>query len=362
MNINPKTPEWIDSLIDNLAPFHLAEEIRGDLHELFLKDVREVGEASARRRYVGNGIGFLLKSFFWRQSHTHNNPFIMLTSYFKMATRSLRTYKGTAIINILGLVIGIASALVILAVLRFELSFDTFHTNADRVYRMVRVSGDDMSEFRGGISYPVPIAMKEEMSSLEHIVSMEYMGGVNVDIVDASGASVRKFREESGCALVEQGFFQVFNFKSTDFKWISGNPASALKEPFSVVLTETMAKKYFGDENPVGRTLRFQKKYDCKVTGVIEDLPPNTDFPFTILISYSTLLTLAGPDGLNNWYSVNDSHQTYVVLKPGVSKSDIEEQIAKVHATHTPKELHEFRHYLLQRLSDAHHDARLPGV
>lgn len=282
----------------------------------------------------------------------------MFSSYFKMAIRSLSAHKGTAIINVSGLVIGIASALVILAVIRFEISFDTFHTNADRTYRMVRVSGDDMSEFRTGISFPVPGAMKAEISSLADIVSMEYMGGVNVDLLDASGTSVRKFREESGCVLVEQGFFRVFDFNGTGFKWIAGNPESALKEPFSVVLTKTMARKYFGDANPVGETLRFQKKYDCKITGVIEDLPPNTDFPFTLLISYSTLLTLAGEEGLNDWHSVNDSHHTYIVLEPGASKSDMEAKIAAVHAAHTPKELHEFRHYLLQELGDVHHEAR----
>lgn len=282
----------------------------------------------------------------------------MLSSYFRMAIRSLSAHKATAIINVSGLVIGMASALVILAVVRFELSFDTFHTNADRTYRMVRVSGDDMSEFRTGISFPVPDAIKAAIPTLANIVSMEYMGGVNIDLLDASGTSERMFREESGCVLVEQGFFGVFDFKGTGFRWIAGNPETALKEPFSVVLTKTMAKKYFGDANPLGQTLRFQKKYDCKITGVIEDLPPNSDFPFTLLISYSTLRSLAGDEGLNNWFSVNDSHHTYVVLEPGASKTDIEAQIAAVHAAHTPKELHEFRHYLLQKLSDVHHEAR----
>jgi putative ABC transport system permease protein len=261
-----KTPEWVDSLIDNLAPNNLAEEIRGDLYEFFLRDLKERGEKSANRRYVRNGLGFLAKSFFWKKSDSNSNSFIMLGSYFKMARRSLSAYKGTAIINILGLVTGIASALVILTVVSFELSFDKFHTNADRIYRMVRVSGEDMSEFRTGISYPVPTAIKEEIPSIENIVSMEYMGGVNVDVLDQSGSSIRKFREETGCALAEQDFFNVFDFKDTDFKWIAGNPGNALKEPFTVVLTKTMAKKYFGEEEALGSTLRFQKKYDCKVT------------------------------------------------------------------------------------------------
>ena len=354
-----KTPEWMDSIIDNLAPCHLVEEIRGDLYELFLADVHAHGIPYAKRKYILNGLAFLSKSFFWKKSPgTNTNSLIMLKSYFKMASRTLSAYKGTAIVNVLGLVIGIASALVILTVIKFEWSFDKFHTNADQIYRLVRVSGEDMSEFRTGISYPVPTALEEEIPSLDNIVSLEYMGGVNVDVLDQSGNSISKFREETGCTLVEENFFEMFDFKNTDFKWIAGNPQKALAEPFNVVLTQILAKKYFGDENAVGQTLRFQKKYDCKVTGVITDLPPNTDFPFSIIVSYSTLKVLAGDDRLNDWFSVNDTHQTYLMLPPGTTEKEMEERIARVHAAHTPAELHKFRHYLLQKLEDVHYDAR----
>jgi putative ABC transport system permease protein len=357
MENNLKPPQWIDSLIGNLAPNNLEEEIRGDLYELFLKDVESKGLRSAKRKYMVNGLGFLFKSFFWKKS-PGTNSLIMLGNYLKMARRSLATYKGTAIINALGLVIGIASTLVILTVIHFELSFDSFHTNADRIYRMVRVSGSDMSEFRTGISFPVPGAIKDEIPSLENIFTVDYIGGAYIDVLDPAGSTVRKFREEAGCVLVEPAFFKVFDFKGTSFRWISGNPEKALNEPFSVVLTRSMAKKYFGAETALGQTLKFQRKHDCKVTGVIEDFPPNTDFPFTILISYETLKVLAGKDGFNDWNSVDDSNNTYVVLAPGTTAAGMEAQIAKVHAAHTSEELHKFRHYLLQKLSDVHYDAR----
>jgi putative ABC transport system permease protein len=354
-----RTSKWIDFLIENLTPGHLAEEISGDLYELRLKDIEERGLRAANRRYVLNGLGFLAKSFFWKtSSDTQANSFIMIRNYFKMASRSLLAYKGTTTINILGLVIGIASALAILTVIRFERSFDNFHSNSDRIYRMVRVSGSDMSEYRSGISYPVPGAIKAEIPSLEKVVSMEYFGGANINILDASGESVASFREESGCALVEPGFFNVFDFKDTGFKWISGNPDKALTDPMTVVLTKSMAKKYFGDRDPIGRTLQFQRQFDFRVTGVVEDLPVNTDFPFKILMSYSSLNELAGQERLNDWFSVNDSHNTYLVLAEGMTQAEVEDRIAKVHAAHTPKDLHEFRHYLLQKFSDVHYDAR----
>jgi putative ABC transport system permease protein len=358
MKQETSSPRWVDSLIDNLAPDDLAEEIRGDLYEMFEKDISENGLRTARRNYVRNGIGFLLKSFFWKRTPSNANSSIMLISYFTMARRSLAAYKGTAAINILGLVIAIASAMVILTVIRFELSFDKFHTNSENIYRLVRVSGDDMSEYRTGISYPVPVALESEIPALkDNIVSMEYIGGVNVDILDAKGTSISKYREEEGCTLLEPAFFKMFDFKGTSFKWIAGNPETALKEPFSVVITKTLAKKYFGDRDALGQTLLFQRKYNCKITGVLEDFPPNTDFPFTIMVSYSTLEKLAG-DETKNWTSVNDTHCTYIAMSPSTTIKEMEALIAKVHANHTSKELHEHRHYLLQKLHEVHYDAK----
>src|SRR5689334_10710728 len=126
MKQETSSARWVDSLIDNLAPDDLAEEIRGGLYEMSEKDISENGLRTARRNYIRNGIGFLLKSFFWKRTPSNANSSIMFISYFNMARRSLAAYKGTAAINILGLVIAIASAMVILTVIRFELSFDKF--------------------------------------------------------------------------------------------------------------------------------------------------------------------------------------------------------------------------------------------
>lgn len=359
MRPEPKPPGWIDSLLDKLAPPDLAEEIRGDLYELFIQDLRERNSVVAKRRYVFNGLGFLVKSFFWKKHTFINTPsWFMLSSYFKMAYRSLLAYKGTTAINILGLVTGIASALVILTVIRFESSFDSFHSNADRTYRVVRVSGDTAAnpmEYRTGVSYPVPVAMKNEIASLENITSLEYFGGAFIEVTDKSGTVIRKFQEDHGGAMTEPSFFKVFDFQGTGFQWIEGNP-EVLTEPFSVVLTKTMAKKYFPEGDALGNTLRFQQRIDCKVTGVIEDLPANTDFPFTFFVSYSTTKALSGEERLNNWNSVNDDHQTYLVLPQGITQEDMEKQIARVHAAHTHKDLNESRRYLLQPLRELHHD------
>jgi putative ABC transport system permease protein len=353
--MNHQPPYWITYLIQNLANDRVAEEIEGDLYEMYCKELESLGSSVARRKYVVRGLGFLAKRFFWKKS-AQPNQMIMLTSYFKMAQRSLLAYKSTSIINILGLVFGLASAIVILTFVRFELSFDKFHSNADAIYRVVRVSGPDMSEFRVGVSYPVPGALKAEIPSIKNIASLEYFGGANVTIPDESGSESR-FREDDGFVLIEPSFFKVFDFAASDFRWISGSPEVSLKEAFSVVLTKTMAKKYFGDQDPMGRTIELQGK-SCKVTGLTEDFPNNTDFPFRVLISYETLRKLEGEEQFHNWGSVSDEHQAYIMLHEGSSPREMEEKIAKVHAAHTSKELSDDRHYLLQKLSDIHFDAK----
>ncbi|HWA32693.1 MAG TPA: ABC transporter permease, partial [Cyclobacteriaceae bacterium] len=278
----------------------------------------------------------------------------MTGSYFNMARRSLLANKGTTIINILGLIIGITSALAIISIIRFELSFDTFHTDYENIYRLVRVSGPEQSELRSGIPYAVPPAMKD-ISSIRKMTKLEYLGGSSVDILSADGKFEQQFIEASGVATVEPEFFELIDFAGSPIKWIWGNPQTSLSQPGSVVLTGSIAKKYFGEESPVGRTLRFQKTFDFKVTGLIEDFPPNTDFPFRMLISYSSM-PLLFKGRMADWVSVNDGHSMFLSLQHGADVKEVEVQVAKIHAANVGKDLAEYRHYLLQPLREIHFD------
>jgi len=358
---NESPPRWFDSLLDKLAPPSLAEEIKGDLYEIFCDDLSTKGITRSKLNYIFNGLGFLTKSFFWKKHSSHLNNTIMLNSYFKMARRSLQAYKSNTVINILGLVIGIASALVIFSVIRYELSFDSFHSDADKIYRMVRVSGTNMtilesSECRTGVSFPVPNALREESSALTKITAVLYNGDALIEVPDKSGAITRRFQENS-TALVEPSFFSIFDFKNTNFKWYEGSPKTSLEKPFSIVLTKSASAKYFPDGNAMGMTLKIDKKFDCTITGIIEDFPSNCDFPFTVLISYSSL-NAANSRMMSDWYSVDDTNYTFVVPAPGLTVDEVQKDIARVHASHTPKDLHESRYYLLQPLSEMHFDPR----
>src|SRR5262249_49910961 len=144
------------------------------------------------------------------------------------------------------------------------------------------------------------------------ITGVQYYGGTQVD-TEVNG-TVRRFKETDGMAFVDSEFFNVFDFKNTNFKWLAGDPATALKDAFTVVLTESMAKKYFDDTDVVGKSIRLEAQVDIKVTGVVTDFPANSDFPFTMLVSYSTLYDIESERMKDDWMSINANLQAYVVL------------------------------------------------
>jgi len=282
----------------------------------------------------------------------------MLRNYFTTALRHLLKNKGTAFINITGLALGITCLLTILTVVRYELSFDRFHTDVDRIYRVVRVSQvDGDTEYRTGVSYPIPHALKEGLTSIQKITAMQYGGSIQVAVYDddQDKGIIQRYQEKEGFVFLEPSFFDIFDYNETDFRWIAGDPKTSLAEPYTVVLTESIAKKYFPREDAMGKTLRLDNRIDVKVTGLVSDFPSNSDFPFQVIASYATLKALRN---LSSWNGVTDVHQCYVVLSEGVTIKEIEGQIHQIHTTQGGENLAKFRKYKLQPLQEVHSDAR----
>lgn len=283
----------------------------------------------------------------------------MIRNYIKIAVRSFNAHKVNAVVNILGLAVGIASALIILSIIQFEMSFDKFHSDSDRIYRVVRISQfEGQEEYRTNVPYPLPIALKDEISSMENVTTILYWNwsGVQIEVIDDQAEKPIKFQETNGFAFIEPTFFEIFDFNETGVKWLSGNPKTALVEPMSIVLTQSISQKYFGNESALGKTLRVDDTHNATVTGVIEDFPNNTDFPFTIMMSYSTMLQSVG-DSINDWVSIGET-ECYVKLPSFMTKDEMDENIEKLHVLHTSKELNAVRKYKLQKLSDVHQDNR----
>lgn len=279
----------------------------------------------------------------------------MFKNYLVTSFRHLLKNKSTSFINIAGLTLGITFMLVIIVVVQYELSYDSFHTNAQNIYRITRVSTiDGTPEFRTGVVYPLTDALRNELASIVDIVSMQYEGEIQITMAREDGQLDEMF-QQNGFVFLEPSFFNIFDYKSKDFRWIAGNPESALREPNSIVLTQELADKYFPDGNILGKTIRIENQVNFKVTGIISNLPDNTDFPFKIIASYSTL---KGFMNELSWYGVTDANQAYVIVKDGTSKDKIDAQIAAIHSSNVDERTADFRKYLLQPLNEVHSDSR----
>jgi putative ABC transport system permease protein len=197
----------------------------------------------------------------------------MLKSYFKIAFRTLFQNKTYAFINVSGLALGLAASIVIFLIVQNELSYDRYHKKADRTYR-ITVHGLD---FNPSVSFAVAPRFRTDFPEVENVSQYLYQEKGLVQV------GHDRYNEE-GFAFADDQFAQIF-----DFNWLRGNSKLALKEPNSVVLTETMAKKYFGTIDALGKSIKLNNAHELAVTGVIKDLPSNTHLIFTFLVSWETI-------------------------------------------------------------------------
>jgi putative ABC transport system permease protein len=229
----------------------------------------------------------------------------MYKNYLKIAFRNLLKHKAFSFINIAGVAIGLACFLLLAIYVKDELSYDRFNANADRIYRLSRtfLSKDGTVSLRlGHAAPPFGPLIKQDFPEVEQVVRLLETGALV-----KYGESV--FSEEKMFAA-EQNVFKVFGFKV-----LSGNPEKALENPFSIMFSRPMAEKYFGKENPVGKTVRLDNQLDYTVTGVFEPLPDQSHFHPSFLVSFTTLNDprVYGAEGLrSNWG--NNSFSTFLLL------------------------------------------------
>ena len=235
----------------------------------------------------------------------------MWKKYFTLALRNLLRSKTFSAINILGLAIGIATCVVILLFVKSELGYDGFHEKADRIVRVVfrgSVQGEEMNEAH--VMPPVAEALLADYPEVEEATRIRLMGYPKITHGDKS------FRNNSA-AFVDASFFRVFTFPL-----IEGNAATALKEPNTVVLSASTAKKFFGEEDPIGRELlMYDGNTALKVTGIMADMPANSHFHFDVLVSMSTF-----PESRNPSWMVSEFY-TYLLLQPGSDYKSFQEKL-----------------------------------
>jgi putative ABC transport system permease protein len=273
----------------------------------------------------------------------------MLKNHFILAYRNLRRNKEYSFINIAGLTISIASCLVLYYMLRYELSFDTFHTNKESIYRLVtQTTYSEGIEYEDGVPGPLPEAMRLDFQQIKKVAAIYSNPNSQIDIFDdrQPGGEI-KFREERGVFFAEPQFFEIF-----DFEWLHGSPGQSLTEPNTVVLTQETAEKYFEDwKNAIGKTIQYGNANLLKVTGILKNIPANSDFPLKVVISFKSR------EENTSWGSVTNRRQCYVLLDDRTSP----EQIQSLFPSFEKKYLDEednTDHYSLQPLQDVHFDVR----
>lgn len=238
----------------------------------------------------------------------------MLRNYFKIAWRNILRNKGIFSINIAGLAIGIASCLLIMVFVLDELSYDRFNEKADEIVRVVfkaNINGEEMKE--AVVMAPVAAALKEELPEVIDATRIRRIGTPKITSEDKS------FRD-SRFAYVDPNFFKVFTLPVA-----KGNSENPLEEPNTAVITETEAKKLFGNKDAIGKTITLQEQgKDFKITAIIKDIPKNSHFHFDILASTEGFLPAQG----TSW--VNSDFYTYLLLKDGTDYKAVESKLPAI--------------------------------
>lgn len=240
----------------------------------------------------------------------------MFKNYLKIAYRNLVKQKFYSVINIFGLSLGIASCILILSYIGYELSYDGYHTNADNIFRIVSkrtVSGQTSELARSPA--PVGPTMVEELPEVMNAVRFS-------PTVKRVFAYQDKTFFEEGVLYADQSMFDVFSFEM-----IEGDPKTALEVPFTMVFTEKTAEKYFGDESPVGKIINWDNKFDYRVTGVVKDPPPNSHFTFSALASFATFIKY--DPRIGSWNG--GSFQTYLLLQENTSIDKFQQKMKEFH-------------------------------
>jgi putative ABC transport system permease protein len=267
----------------------------------------------------------------------------MFRSFFQLSIRNLfRKNRLFTLINVSGLAIGLACLFLIAMFIYDEYHFDAYHKKADRIHRIVL----DFSEEGNTVSWartsaPIGQYLKGAYPEVEQVVRLRKNPGT--DLLSHDDV---KFYEER-IFFADSTLFDVF-----DIELSRGNAASALKDKNSIVVTDALAKKYFNNDDPIGKSLRLNNTLDLKITGIIKEMPTNSHFVADGFITFSSLDQLLGEKRLNHWGWMD--HYTYVLLAPGSTSDQLQSKFPEFIKANAPEWVPEKEKLFLQPLKSIH--------
>jgi putative ABC transport system permease protein len=283
----------------------------------------------------------------------------MIKNYFNIAIRTLIKNPLFSFIKISGLTVGVCGCIVIFLVARFELSFDKFQPDGDRIYRVYSEFTGTFKGFNSGVPTPLPLTIKQEFTGLDAVTHFHtYDGKVETN---HTSTGIQKF-DESDLMIAAPDYFSVFNH----YEWLAGT-VNNLNAPFTVAITESKARKYFGIENPeeaMGKPITYSDSLEVIVVGIVKDVNEITDFEFGDFISYSTIEKSWLKETISQeWGDTDSGSQCFIKLSKGTPLAHIKGQIPLL----VKKRLESLKEpdgpsdteFKLQPLSDLHYSLSL---
>ncbi|HMH20968.1 MAG TPA: ABC transporter permease [Puia sp.] len=279
----------------------------------------------------------------------------MFSNYFKIGWRNLLRHKSYAAINIAGLSLGIACCILIFTLIGYHLSFDNFHLNKERIYRITTEFHEEKISYQAAVPQPLGKAFRTDFSFGEKTARVVSYRDVLVSLPGEK--EIKKFQEEQGVVFAEPAFFDIFNFPL-----VQGDPHNALLSPNSAIITESIARKYFGADPAMGKLIRFNNHTDFTVRGILRDLPANTDRRQEIYLSYDNLKDhnpwLASD---SSWPGIYSGSMAYTLLKPNVTAAQVNKALPLLsNKYYNGRDAKTFQ-FRLQPLSDIHFNTAYDG-
>lgn len=307
----PQPPKYAQKFLTWLLKTELAEEVLGDLEEKFEEQLAKKSSFKAKANYYYQTFNYIRPFAMKNSIITDLNPFFMFSSYFKIAWRSFFKQKLYAVINVTGMTIGMSCFILIALYIQYELSYDKQHEKADRIYRIAQKQKGNV--FRGSDEFavsavPLIPTMRADMPDVETGITL-------------SPSNVMFLKD--GQVIYERGIYaDTALFDVFSYPVIEGDVRAALRDKDAIILTETMARKYFGYTSPLGQTMEQRDKRQVVVKAIIKDIPNNQHFGFDFVISLENYGEYRADKA--NWRWESNNYWSYVVLKEGADIQKVE--------------------------------------
>ena len=274
----------------------------------------------------------------------------MIHNYLVVAIRNSLHHLSYSIINVLGLALGLACALLIFLIVSHHLSYDTQYADRDRLYRIVTEHHGEQVSYSFGVPAALGKAIREDLTYTEKVARIATLYQVIISV--AEGGETKRF-EQPTIACAENDFFDIISRPLVN----GGKPYDVLVNPNDAVITQSVARKLFGDDDPINRVFTVNNTAEFRVAGVINDIPDNTDLRQEVFVSYDGLKFLDEYLASGSWSGVSSQMQCYAKLKPGVDITEMEEAMFGFVKKFRPNSRN-VHHYKLQPLSEVHFDPK----